>query len=104
MGFTGASSGWRHTVKETVHIEIKAFPGSSKNEIAGVRDGRLLVRIAAPPEDGKANACLLGFLAKTLGCSKKDVVLVKGEKSRLKTAAVPAEYAEKVRELFNRTS
>jgi uncharacterized protein (TIGR00251 family) len=104
MGFTGASSGWRYTVKETVHINIKAFPGSSKNELAGVRDSRLLVRIAAPPEDGKANACLLGFLAKTLGCSKKDVVLVKGVKSRLKTAAVPAEYAEKVRELLKGTS
>jgi uncharacterized protein (TIGR00251 family) len=104
MGFTGTSSGGCHTVKESVHIEIKAFPGSSKNEFAGVKDSRLRVRIAAPPEDGKANACLLGFLAKTLGCSKKDVVLVKGEKSRLKTIAVPAEYAEKVRDLFKGNS
>jgi uncharacterized protein (TIGR00251 family) len=104
MGFARASSGRCYTIKESVHIEIKAFPGSSKNELAGVRDNRLCIRIAAPPEDGKANACLRGFLAKTLGCSKKDVSLVKGEKSRLKTAAVPAEYAEKVRELLKGTS
>jgi uncharacterized protein (TIGR00251 family) len=104
MGFTGASSGECYTVKESVHIDIKAFPGSSKNEFAGVKDNRLRIRIAAPPEDGKANACLLGFLAKTLGCSKKDVVLVKGEKSKLKTASVPAEYAEKIRELLKGTS
>ena len=82
---------------DSVHIEIKAFPNSPKNEFTGVRENRLCVRIAAPPEDGKANACLCGFLAKTLGCAKRDVVLVKGEKSRLKTVAVPVEYVEKLR-------
>jgi uncharacterized protein (TIGR00251 family) len=69
-----------------------------------VRDGRLCIRIAAPPEDGKANDCLRGFLAKILGCAKKDVALIKGEKSRLKTAAVPAEYADKIRELLRGVS
>ena len=87
---------WFRVTGESVHIEIKAVPGASKNEIAGIRDKRLCIRIAAPPEDGKANACLCGFIAKTLGCAKRDVVLVKGEKSRLKTIAVPAAYMEKL--------
>ena len=76
-----------------VHIAVKAQPGASKNEITGVRDGRLCVRIAAAPEDGKANAELSAFLAKTLGCPKREIVLLHGEKSRLKTIALPFEYA-----------
>ena len=83
--------------KDSIHIDLKVSPGASKNEITGIRDNRLCIRIAAPPEEGKANACLCGLLAKTLGCAKRDVVLIKGEKSRLKTVAVPAEYVEKLR-------
>ena len=88
---------WFRIVEKSIHIEIKAFPGSPKNEFAGIRGNRLCVRVAAPPEDGKANACLCGFLAKTLGCAKRDVVLIKGEKSRLKTVSVPAACIEKLR-------
>jgi len=85
-------------IKDSVHLDLKVIPGASKNEIAGIRDKRLYVRIAAPPQDGKANACLLGFLAKTLGCAKRDVALVMGEKSRLKTITLPLPCAEKLRE------
>lgn len=87
-------------IKDLIRIDIKAVPGSSKNEIAGIRGNRLCIRIAAAPEDGKANACLCEFLAKTLGCSKRDVVIIKGEKSRLKTAEIPAACEEKLREII----
>jgi len=83
---------WYRIEKDSIHIEIKAFPGASKNEITGIRDNRLCVRIAAPPQDGKANACLCEFLAKTLGCAKRDVVVIKGEKSKLKTVTVPLAF------------
>jgi uncharacterized protein (TIGR00251 family) len=75
-----------------INIDIKAIPGASKNEIGSIRDSRLCIRIAAPPEDGKANACLREFLAKELGCAKRDIHLLQGEKSRLKTVSVPAKY------------
>jgi uncharacterized protein (TIGR00251 family) len=70
-------------------LDIKAVPGAAHNEIVGVDGGRLRIRIGAAPEHGKANAALCAFLAKRLGCAKKDVVLKSGEKSRLKTAALP---------------
>jgi uncharacterized protein (TIGR00251 family) len=85
-----------HVTENTVHIDLKVSPGASKNVFTGIKDKRLCVRIAAPPEDGKANACLCEFLAKKLGCAKREVSLVRGEKSRLKTVAVPAAYYEKV--------
>jgi len=90
---------WFSAANDSIRIEIKAIPGSSKTEIAGIRDNRLCIRIAAAPEDGKANACLCEFLAKTLGCAKRSVVIVKGEKSRLKTAEVPMACEERLKEL-----
>jgi len=77
-------------------LEIKAVPGASKTELAGIKDGRLRIRLAAAPEDGKANAELLSFLSKTLGCPKRDLRLVSGEKSRLKVVALSLECREKV--------
>jgi uncharacterized protein (TIGR00251 family) len=72
-----------------IRLLIKAVPGSSKNAVAGIQDGRLRVKIAAAPEDGKANEELRSFLAKLLGLPKKDVSLTGGEKSRLKTISLP---------------
>ncbi|MDR0645150.1 MAG: DUF167 domain-containing protein [Treponema sp.] len=72
-----------------IFLDIKATPGSSRTEIVGVIGDRLYVKIASAPENGKANAELCAFLAKRLDCAKKDVVLKFGEKSRLKTVALP---------------
>jgi uncharacterized protein (TIGR00251 family) len=75
-----------------VHVDIKAVPGASRTELAGVKDSRLRVRIAAAPEDGKANGELIAFFAKLLGCPKRDLILERGEKSRQKTIAFPLAY------------
>jgi len=85
---------------DTIRLEIKAVPGASKTELAGVKDGRLRIRIAATPEDGKANAEMLNFLSKTLGCPKRDLRLLSGEKSRLKTIALPLECKTRLEEII----
>ena len=36
-------------------IRLKVVPGSSRDAIAGILGGRLKVKVAAAPEDGKAN-------------------------------------------------
>ncbi|MDR2478922.1 MAG: DUF167 domain-containing protein [Treponema sp.] len=85
---------------DSVHIDIKAVPGASKTELAGVKDGRLRVRIAAAPEDGRANAALIGFFAKILGCPKREVRFAGGEKSRLKTLAIPLGCAVQLKHIL----
>jgi uncharacterized protein (TIGR00251 family) len=90
---------WIRVSGTQLHIDIKAIPGASKTESAGVKDKRLRIRVAAAPEDGKANAELCAFLAKSLGCAKRDIVLLRGEKSRLKTVSVPVGYREKIEEM-----
>jgi uncharacterized protein (TIGR00251 family) len=81
-------------------LDIKVQPGASKSELVSVKDGRLKVRIASAPEDGKANAELTAFFAGLLHCPKRDITLKNGEKSRLKTLALPQGYLEKLEEIM----
>ena len=46
------------------------------------------IRLQAPPVDGAANAALLRFLARALGCPTTSVQLLRGERSRCKWVAV----------------
>ncbi|WP_304221664.1 DUF167 domain-containing protein [Gracilinema caldarium] len=82
---------WYRIQEKTLVVDIKAVPGASKTEIAGIAENRLRIRIAAAPEDGKANAELIAFLAKKTGMAKRDIRLVLGEKNRLKTVELPQE-------------
>jgi uncharacterized protein (TIGR00251 family) len=84
----------------SILLAIKAVPGASKSRIAGAGDGRLRIKIAAAAEDGRANAELRAFLAKALDCPRKDIALVAGEKSRLKTVSLPLPCLEKLEKLL----
>jgi uncharacterized protein (TIGR00251 family) len=85
----------------TILLDIKAVPGASRSRVAGPGGDRLRVQIAAAPEDGKANTELRSFLAKILDCPRKDVALVAGEKSRLKTVSLPLVCLEKLKKIIN---
>ena len=52
--------------------------------MAGLRDGALVVKLAAAPVDGAANDELIALLAKTLKIPRRDITLVSGERSRSK--------------------
>jgi uncharacterized protein (TIGR00251 family) len=82
-------------------LDIKAIPGVSKSGLGEVKDGRLKVKIAAAPEDGKANEELRSFLAKTLELPKKEVILESGEKSQRKTLRLPRQAKEKLEKLIS---
>ena len=81
-------------------LSVKAVPGASKTEFAGLKDRRLRVRIAAAPERGRANEALCAFIAKALGCGRREVSLAAGEKSPLKTLAIPVLHRAKLEELL----
>jgi uncharacterized protein (TIGR00251 family) len=69
-------------------IRIRVRPGASKTEIVGVENGFLVVRLAAPPVEGKANDALCRLLAKYLGVPRSGVEVVRGRKSREKTVQI----------------
>ena len=87
-----------------IFLNIKVVPGASKSELGEVKDGRLKVRIAAVPEDGKANRELCSFLSKILELPKKDIVLETGEKSREKTLRLPLSCRGKFEMIINPVS
>jgi uncharacterized protein (TIGR00251 family) len=69
-------------------IQVRVQPRARKDEVASERNGRLVVRITAPPVDGKANAALRKLLAKRLGVPASAVTVVRGEASRDKLVEV----------------
>jgi len=71
-------------VGDGIIIEVKIDPRSSKNEIVGVAENVVRIKLTAPPVDGEANAMLVKFLAGEFGIKKSDVVIMKGASSRRK--------------------
>jgi uncharacterized protein (TIGR00251 family) len=72
-------------VNEGVVFTAKIVPGSSSpTKICGLLDGMLKVKVSAPPEKGKANQCLIKYLAGKLGVKKNSVSIVSGQTSVVK--------------------
>ena len=67
---------------------VKVVPGSSKTTVCGLLDGMLKVKVSAAAEKGKANKCLLDFLAKQLGVKKNAVRIISGQTSPVKNMQV----------------
>lgn len=65
-------------------LAVKVKPGASRNGVEGEAAGRLVVRLQAPPVDGKANAALVEFLADRLGLARSSLTLLKGQSAREK--------------------
>ena len=85
---------WLLADGDGVILRLHIQPGAKKTEIAGLHGEALKIRLAAPPVDGKANACLIEFLARQLGVAKSAVELVSGEGSRAKRVRVGGVAAE----------
>jgi len=69
-------------------VVIRVIPRAKKTEIAGERDAALVMRVAAPPVEGGANAALVEFFANALRVSKRAVQIVSGERGRAKRIAI----------------
>ena len=54
-----------------VTLRLHIQPGAKKTEVVGLHGEALKIRLAAPPVDGKANACLLAYLADRLARSPR---------------------------------
>ena len=89
-------------VKSKSTLEIHLRPGAKKSEVVGFREGVLWVKVAAPPEKGKANDALIELMAKLLSVPKSDLALVKGFTSRQKVIAINGVTAEALREKLTR--
>lgn len=80
------SQPWLHAQDNGVIIQVLAQPKASRSEVVGPHGEppRLKIRIAAPPVDGEANEELLRFLKKKLGVPSTQLILIRGQTSKMK--------------------
>jgi len=82
--------------EEAVVFKVKVVAGGSQTCICGLLDRMLKVKVAAAPEKGKANQCLVGFLAKRLDIKKNAVSIISGQTNPVKQVRVLGVSAEEV--------
>jgi len=70
----------------TLHLHAK--PNARQNQLLPGPDGRWTVRLAAPPQDGKANVVLLAFMAEVFGVAKSSVQLLSGHTAPFKKVEI----------------
>lgn len=86
-------------------LDLRVQPRASANRVEGVVEGRLRVRLTAPPVENAANGAVVEAIAAWLGVPKSRVTLIGGEKSREKrvhVAGEPKALAEAVDRLLAR--
>ncbi len=71
-------------------VALTVKPNQRRNALERTPAG-LIVRLTAPPVDGKANAALIKFLAKLLGIAKSKIVIKRGVTSRKKVVEIDAD-------------
>ncbi len=74
--------------QNTTRLWVQVRPNAAINEITGYTDGRLHIKIAAPPLKGKANKELVAFLSCKLGINQSSVSIMKGQTARNKLVSI----------------
>jgi uncharacterized protein (TIGR00251 family) len=59
-------------------LAVKVVPNSSRGQIAGMLGEEIKIKVAQPPEDGKANKAVETLLAETLGVAAGSVRVIAG--------------------------
>lgn len=78
-------------------IAVRLQPRAKREEVVGVRGDAVVIRVTAPPVDGKANAALCAFVAKRAGVAKSAVEVVSGHSARDKVVEVQGVEADALR-------
>jgi uncharacterized protein (TIGR00251 family) len=92
------SQDWLYPSGKDVVLCLHVQPGAKRNEVVGLHGEALKIRLAAPPVDGKANACLIEYLAERLDLPKSRFQLISGQTSRAKRIAVAGVDLEETRQ------
>ena len=69
-------------------VAVRLQPKASANAITGEREGAIVVKVTAPPVDGRANAALIKLVAKRLGVAKSKMKIAHGETNRDKVLEI----------------
>lgn len=83
---------------DAVVLSVHAQPGAGRTHVVGRHGDAVKIRVAAPPEKGRANDALTEVLVRSFGVAASDVELVNGAASRSKEFRIsgvdPAEFGD----------
>jgi uncharacterized protein (TIGR00251 family) len=85
-------------------LSLRVAPGAKRSEVVGRHGAGWKVRVAAPPEDGRANAAVVALLADTLAVPRRSVAVVSGHGSRDKLVEVAGLAPEETERRLARAS
>src|SRR4051794_26291166 len=89
---------------DAIVLRLHVQPGAGRTAVVGRHGDALKVRVAAPPEGGRANAAVLSLVATTLGVGEDQVSLTSGDASRSKRVKVSGVDVDEVRRLLSEAS
>ena len=69
-------------------VTVRLQPRARRDEVVGERGGAIVIRVTAPPVDGRANEALCRLIAKAAGVAPSSVQIVRGHSSRDKVVRV----------------
>jgi uncharacterized protein (TIGR00251 family) len=73
-----------------LYIDVKVTTRASRDEIAGMREGMLSVRVTAAPVEGAANRAVIKLIAKRAGVAPSRVRIARGQGGRRKRVEIDA--------------
>ena len=79
---------WLSDDGDATLVRVRLQPRAARDAIAGERAGALVVRVTAPPVEGRANDALCRLLAKAAGVAPSRVAVVRGASARDKVVRV----------------
>jgi uncharacterized protein (TIGR00251 family) len=83
-------------------LAIRVQPRAKRTEVAGERNGAVVIRVSAPPVEGKANAAVCRLIAERVGVPKSAVQIVRGEGGRDKLVRIDGLSADEARDALLR--
>ena len=81
-----------------VTLKVRVQPGASRDEIIGVVEGALRIRLTSPPVEGAANKQCIRFLSKKLRIGKSHISILHGERGREKILRVEGLTSGEIRD------
>jgi uncharacterized protein (TIGR00251 family) len=72
----------------TIRLNLRVSPGAGRSAVVGRHGDAWKLRVASPPERGRANASVVDLLAASLRLRKPDVRIVGGAVSRDKVVEI----------------
>lgn len=79
---------WCHWDEDSLILNIRAQPRASTDGFAEVLGDAIKLRITCAPVEGKANAAITAYLAKSFGVPRQRIRLLAGTHSRTKRYAI----------------